>query len=73
MSVYLRCEKDQITGCAGASVHSPGGTDHIRSDNSPKLTSRTVREWTTQLWIRTLFVQPGSLRRNAKPNPSCGN
>jgi putative transposase len=33
---------------------------HIRSDNGPEFTARTVRKWLTQLGVKTLFIEPGS-------------
>ena len=33
---------------------------HIRSDNGPEFTSRTVRKWLARLGVKTLFIEPGS-------------
>jgi transposase InsO family protein len=37
-----------------------GIPEHIRSDNGPEFTAKTVREWLTRLGVRTLFIEPGS-------------
>ena len=37
-----------------------GIPEHIRSDNGPEFTARTVRKWLTQLGVKTLFIEPGS-------------
>jgi transposase InsO family protein len=39
---------------------SRGTPEHIRSDNAPEFTAKAVREWLTNLGIRTLFIEPGS-------------
>ena len=33
---------------------------HIRSDNGPEFTAKTVRDWLTHLGVKTLFIEPGS-------------
>jgi len=37
-----------------------GIPEHIRSDNGPEFTARTVRKWLTRLGVKTLFIEPGS-------------
>jgi putative transposase len=37
-----------------------GVPEHIRSDNGPEFTSKSVRDWLTHLGVKTLFVEPGS-------------
>jgi putative transposase len=37
-----------------------GIPEHIRSDNGPEFTARTVRKWLAQLGVKTLFIEPGS-------------
>jgi transposase InsO family protein len=37
-----------------------GLPDHIRSDNGPEFTVRSVRGWLKALGVRTLFIEPGS-------------
>jgi transposase InsO family protein len=33
---------------------------HIRSDNGPEFTARTVRKWLSRLGVKTLFLEPCS-------------
>ncbi len=37
-----------------------GVPDHIRSDNGPEFTAKTVREWLGKVGVKTLFIEPGS-------------
>jgi putative transposase len=37
-----------------------GIPDHIRSDNGPEFTAKTIRKWLADLSVRTLFIEPGS-------------
>ena len=37
-----------------------GIPEHIRSDNGPEFTARTVRKWLNRLGVKTLFIEPGS-------------
>jgi putative transposase len=37
-----------------------GIPEHIRSDNGPEFTARTVRKWLSRLGVKTLFIEPGS-------------
>jgi putative transposase len=37
-----------------------GLPNYIRSDNSPKFTAKTVKNWLEQLGVQTLFIEPGS-------------
>jgi len=37
-----------------------GIPDHIRSDNGPEFTARSVRKWLGRLGVKTLFIEPGS-------------
>jgi putative transposase len=39
---------------------SRGIPEHIRSDNGPEFTAKTVRKWLTKLGVKTLFIEPGS-------------
>ena len=34
--------------------------EHIRSDNGPEFTAKRVRDWLTNLEVKTLFIEPGS-------------
>jgi len=37
-----------------------GIPEHIRSDNGPELTAKVLREWLSDLGVKTLFIEPGS-------------
>ena len=37
-----------------------GQPAYLRSDNGPEFTAKAVRQWLTQLGVRTLFIEPGS-------------
>ena len=37
-----------------------GIPEHIRSDNGPEFTARTVRKWLARVGVKTLFIEPGS-------------
>ncbi len=37
-----------------------GVPEHIRSDNGPEFTATVVREWLSDIGVRTLFIEPGS-------------
>jgi putative transposase len=37
-----------------------GIPEHIRSDNGPEFTARKVRNWLSQLGVKTLFIEKGS-------------
>jgi putative transposase len=37
-----------------------GIPEHIRSDNGPEFTARSIRKWLARLGVKTLFIEPGS-------------
>jgi putative transposase len=37
-----------------------GIPEHIRSDNGPEFTARSIRKWLGRLEVKTLFIDPGS-------------
>jgi putative transposase len=37
-----------------------GIPEHIRSDNGPELTARELRQWLSDVGVKTLFIEPGS-------------
>jgi putative transposase len=34
--------------------------EHLRSDNGPEFTARSIRQWLKRLEVKTLFIEPGS-------------
>ena len=41
-----------------------GVPEHIRSDNGPGFTAKTLRQWLQSLEVKPLFIEPGSPREN---------
>jgi len=37
-----------------------GVPEHIRSDNGPEFTATAIREWLSDIGVKTLFIAPGS-------------
>ena len=37
-----------------------GIPEHIRSDNGPEFTAKTIRKWLARIGVKTLFIEPGS-------------
>ena len=37
-----------------------GVPKYIRSDNGPEFTAKKIRDWLTELGVKTLFIEPGS-------------
>ena len=37
-----------------------GVPEHIRSDNGPEFTAKTIRKWLESIGVKTLFIEPGS-------------
>jgi putative transposase len=46
-----------------------GVPEHIRSDNGPDFTAKTVRKWLNQMEVKPLFIEPGSPWENGLLNP----
>lgn len=42
-----------------------GIPEHIRSDNGPEFTARSIRAWLKKLGVKTLFIEPGVPGRTA--------
>lgn len=37
-----------------------GIPEHIRSGNGPEFPARAIRQWLKDLWVKTLYIEPGS-------------
>jgi len=37
-----------------------GIPEHIRSDNGPEFTAKSIRKWLNRIGVKTLFIEPGS-------------
>jgi transposase InsO family protein len=55
-----RIDGDRVVEVLRELVAQRGAPEHLRSDNGPELTAKTVREWLDQNQTRTLFIEPGS-------------
>jgi putative transposase len=51
--------QDVLDKLAHLFIHR-GIPEHIRSDNGPEFTAKTVRNWLNRLGVKTLFIEPGS-------------
>lgn len=49
-----------VIGCLAELFLVHGLPEHIRSDNGPEFTAKSVRRWLERLGARTLFIEPGS-------------
>ncbi len=49
-----------VIGCLAELFLTHGLPEHIRSDNGPEFTAKSVRRWLERLGARTLFIEPGS-------------
>ena len=73
MTVIDEYTRECLAIRAGPSIRSPdvvetldglmaykGVPEHIRSDNGPEFTARSIREWLGGVGARTLYIDPGS-------------
>ena len=37
-----------------------GILEHLRSNNGPEFTAKTIRSWLNRLGVKTLYIEPGS-------------
>ena len=37
-----------------------GIPEHLRSDNGPEFTAKSIRSWLNRLGVKTLYIEPGS-------------
>jgi transposase InsO family protein len=58
--VERRLNSDDVLHCLTDLFIMHGSTEHIRSDNGPEFTAKTVREWLVRTGVKTLFIEPGS-------------
>ena len=60
LRVERRVGTEDVLDCLTGLFTERGVPEHIRSDNGTEFTSRAVREWLSNLGVRTLFIEPGS-------------
>lgn len=58
--VQRKINSDDVLDCLSNLFLIYGIPEHIRSDNGPEFTAKTVREWLERLGVRTAFIEPGS-------------
>jgi transposase InsO family protein len=58
--VERRLNSDDVLHCLTDLFIMHGSPEHIRSDNGPEFTAKTVREWLVRAGVKTLFIEPGS-------------
>ena len=53
-------KSDDVLHCLTDLFVKHGTPEHIRSDNGPEFTSKSVRQWLSDVGVKTLFIEPGS-------------
>jgi transposase InsO family protein len=51
---------DDVLHCLTELFVAHGVPAHLRADNGPEFTNRTVRRWLSRVGARPLFIEPGS-------------
>src|SRR5262245_24091712 len=60
MDVARRFSSDDVLERLAWLFVTRGVPGHLRSDNGPEFTAKTVRHWLKQVGVQTLFIEPGS-------------
>lgn len=58
--VARKIKSDDVLHCLTDLFVKHGPPEHIRSDNGPEFTAKTVRSWLERIGVKTLFIEPGS-------------
>ena len=58
--VERNISSDDVLYCLADMFIQHGIPDHIRSDNGPEFTAKLVRQWLSNIGVKTLFIEPGS-------------
>jgi len=58
--VERRLSSDDVLHCLTDLFVKYGAPEHIRSDNGPEFTAKAVRHWLQAVYVRTLYIEPGS-------------
>jgi transposase InsO family protein len=58
--VTRKIKSDDVLHCLTDLFIKYGVPEHIRSDNGPEFTAKTVRSWRRRIGVKTLFIEPGS-------------
>ena len=59
-SAARRIRSDDIMHALTGLFTSNGVPEHIRSDNGPEFTAKSIRNWLPRVGAQTLFIEPGS-------------
>jgi transposase InsO family protein len=60
IAVARRLGSDDVLAVLAELFVERGPPEHIRSDNGPELTAKTLRDWLNRLGVGALFIAPGS-------------
>lgn len=60
IEVKRRLNSQDVLAVLGRLFIDRGVPDHIRSDNGGEFTAKAVRNWLTEMGVKTLFIEPGS-------------
>ena len=60
MEVARRFSSDDVLEQLAWLFVTRGVPEHLRSDNGPEFTAKTVRQWLERVGVQTLFIEPGS-------------
>jgi transposase InsO family protein len=64
--VERNISSDDVLYCLADIFTQYGIPDHIRSDNGPEFTAKLVRQWLSNIGVKTLFIEPGSPWENGR-------
>ena len=68
--VERNISSDDVLYCLADMFIQHGIPDHIRSDNGPEFTAKLVRQWLSNIGVKTLFIEPGSPGRTGTTRAS---
>ena len=60
IAVARRLQADDLLQTLSELFAEHGPRANLRSDNGPEFTAQVVRQWLTELGVKTLFIEPGS-------------
>ena len=60
IAVARRLQADDVLQTLSELFAEHGPPANLRSDNGPEFTAQVVRQWLTELGVKTLFIEPGS-------------
>jgi transposase InsO family protein len=60
IDVARKLTSDDVLGRLSDLFVRRGVPEHVRSDNGPEFTAKTVRQWLGRVGVGTLYIEPGS-------------